>query len=104
MTNIMVDIPGKTQAASSLGVANGNLNSEYDTRVRPRLDQLSGLVNGISWCGRAGTVAQTRILEITNGNDARATAIQNFENLLLGTIPRFIAAENENISLADQFK
>jgi len=94
----VVKTQGISAASSRIRTSNNNINSAFDT-LRSRMLQLE------NWRGAAGTVAQTTMHQLFNGNNSRSAVLQNYANMLEQQInPGYVATEATNRSLADNFK
>ena len=98
MGQLLVNTQGISAASSRIRTSNNNINSAFAT-LRGQMQQLN------NWRGAAGTVAQTTMHQLFDGNDSRSAVLQNYINILEQQInPGYTSTETTVKSLADKFK
>ena len=84
--------------AQAIATANDSINSSFET-LRNQGGEMES-----SWKSKAGSLAVTMMHELFNGNEARSVVLENYVNYLNKMVnPGYIASEEQNTSLADQF-
>lgn len=98
MTNQVVNTEEILAVAQTLTTINSNIQSHFDT-VEKKANTVA-----TSWNSTAASKAETLQYQMKKSNEARSTVLENYINVFTQTIsPNYIATEDANISLAEQF-
>ncbi|MBR5969768.1 MAG: hypothetical protein IK016_05400 [Lachnospiraceae bacterium] len=84
---------------NQMNLAEQNINGRFE-RLQQKMSDLE-----FDWKSNAAQTAMTMMYEITKGNNARSSVMQNYIRMLTAQVnPGYIQVENVNTSLSDLFK